>query len=151
MTVSEWEPWDLWQEWQPAEDPKENQSLSYSLSTCRLFTQHTLTATGSVLSHRETEGRSQPISESSPHPDTHPLELHSEGLTTKGKVQVPWSPLKKGQPGPIPDPRGFQNFLQLKEGVLPTQLQPSPNQRSGLWKSPVLWWGQVWAHGFTHR
>lgn len=79
---------------------------------------------------------------------------NSEGLATEGRegfFHVPRSPLKKGQPGPMPDPGGFLKFFQLKEGVLFKQLQLSPNQRSGLWKSPALWWGQVWAHRFTHR
>ena len=136
MTVSEWEPWDLWQEWQPAEDPRENQSLSYSLSTgWLLFTQHTLTAMGSVPSHRETQGRSQPISESSPHPDTHPSELHSEGLTTKGKEGFLPGSLESTEEGPArphPWPKRLPELPPAQRGC-PSHTAPAfsqPNVRA---------------------
>lgn len=49
-------------EWHQPKAPR--RIITHSLA------QHVLTATGSAPSHRETQGRSQPVSDSPPHPDT---------------------------------------------------------------------------------
>lgn len=100
------------------------------LSTCWLMTQHMLTAMGSAPSRRETQGRSQPVSESSPHPDTHPSELHSEGLTTKGKegfLPGPLESIKEGPARPHPWPRSLPE-LPPAQGGCPSHTAPAFSQ-----------------------
>ena len=109
------------------------------LSTCWLLTQHMPTAMGSAPSHRETQGRSQPVSESSPHPDTHPSELHSEGLTTKGKegfLPGPLESTKEGPARPHPWPRRLPELPPAQGGCPSHSSSLLPTKGQGFESSP---------------
>ena len=133
MTVSEWEPWDLWQAWHQPKTPRR----------IITHTQHMLTATGSAPSHRETEGRSQPVSESSPHLDT-PFRTtlwrpshRREGRLLPGPSESP----EEGPARPHAWPRRLPEILPAQGGC-PFQTAPAFSQpKVGALKVPCALMG----------
>lgn len=80
-----------------AESLRRIQSLTYSVNT------HCYRLSATLWRDRK---RNQFSPQNIPDPDTHCLELNSEGLYNQREgthPTGPWSPLKKGPPGPIPD------------------------------------------------